>query len=92
MVGAWLMTCWEWQRCTNKYGYGNLKFEKKTVIAHRLAYKLANDFLPNELCVLHRCDNPKCVNPGHLFLGTRKDNNRDREAKGRNRNPLLSPL
>ena len=53
-------------------------------LTHRLAYELANDIkLTPEQCVLHRCDNPPCCNPAHLFLGDRATNNADRRAKGR---------
>lgn len=80
--------CWVWQGKTQKFGYGILwhpMFPKET-LAHRVSYLLNTKTifrLPSTLCVLHRCDNPPCVNPDHLFIGTRKDNNEDRHKKGR---------
>jgi HNH endonuclease len=78
--------CWEWTGTKNKpggYGYLHVAGTKHTVIgAHRLAYE---HFIgpPGDLCVLHRCDNPSCSNPDHLFLGTHLDNALDRCRKGR---------
>lgn len=75
--------CWLWTGPTNRLGYG-WSLRK---LVHRTSYRLAfGDFDPS-LCVCHRCDVPACVNPAHLFLGTRDDNNKDRDAKGRTRNP-----
>lgn len=76
--------CWLWQRGKDKFGYGSWTLNGKQVDAHRVAYELRNGPIPDGLCVLHRCDNPPCCNPAHLFLGTRGDNNRDRHQKGRN--------
>jgi len=79
--------CWEWRgnRHALRGGYGRFGIGKTVVFAHRLAYRLGHDSDPGEMCVLHRCDNPGCVNPGHLFLGTRTDNHLDKMAKGRQR-------
>ena len=84
--------CWEWLAYKNKGGYGCFKNNKKMVRAHRYAYehyKNNGQPIPSNLCVCHHCDNPGCVNPNHLFLGTQKDNMLDRERKGRrvNSNP-----
>lgn len=66
-------------------GYGRLTVAGKSVGAHRVAWELINGPIPDELCVLHRCDNPSCCYVGHLFLGTVADNNADRAAKGRSK-------
>lgn len=75
--------CWEWQGRLNQAGYGELGRHTR---AHRVSYALHKSD-PQGLCVLHKCDNPPCVNPEHLFLGTRKDNNQDRVKKGRSFKP-----
>jgi len=78
--------CWEWQGSLLKKGYGRFGFSsKEVVLAHRFAWELEHGAIPDGQCVLHRCDNPPCCNPAHLFLGTRADNNRDMWAKGRAR-------
>ena len=80
-------TCWNWLGATmgGKEGsrYGHLKIKKKAVYAHRISWELTNGKIPSGLCVLHKCDNSICVNPSHLWLGTKKDNMRDKEKKGR---------
>jgi hypothetical protein len=79
-------TCWIWQGPPTPKGYGRLKKNGRMVFAHRVAYTLAGGRIPDGLFVLHNCpdgDNPLCVNPAHLFLGTLTDNNRDRAQKGR---------
>jgi HNH endonuclease len=79
-----LGACWEWQAGKTK-GYGTFSHNGKIVYAHRVSWELTNGFIPNDLWVLHKCDNPACVNPEHLFLGTRQDNTDDMMHKGRNR-------
>jgi HNH endonuclease len=74
--------CIEWTKFRLR-GYGLQKFRGKTRLAHRVAWMLANGEIPDGLCVLHRCDNPPCVNVDHLFLGTHADNVADKMAKGR---------
>ena len=79
--------CWEWQGGrSNRGGYGLVGVGKaKNAKAHRIAYELANGPFDSDLFVCHRCDNPPCCRPDHLFLGTNADNAADRERKGRNR-------
>ena len=71
--------CWEWKGRKNKTGYGVFG----DFLAHRCAYVIAFGDIPPATCVLHRCDNPACCNPLHLFPGSMADNVRDRDAKGR---------
>ena len=76
--------CWECNGGKSKQGYGRIIIRGGRVkLAHRLSWELAGMHIPNEICVLHKCDNPSCVNTAHLFLGTRKDNNLDKKLKGR---------
>jgi hypothetical protein len=78
-------SCWNWTAAKNKKGYGllNTKISKST-LAHRVIWELINGEIPKGMLVCHHCDNPSCVNPGHLFLGTNDDNMLDRKLKGRN--------
>jgi hypothetical protein len=79
--------CWEWTGYLNPRGYGNFNCSagrpSKTILSHRFSWIVTNGPIPIGLGVLHRCDNPKCVNPSHLFLGTQKDNSLDMVQKGR---------
>lgn len=77
-------TCWPWRGGCDRAGYGWFIYRSKQYRAHRLAFQFANAD-PGDLHVLHRCDNPPCCNPAHLFLGTQADNNADMMAKGRHR-------
>ena len=75
-------TCWFWQASFRRDGYGQFWVGGRNRAAHRVSWWLKHDVWP-ELCVLHRCDTKSCVNPAHLFLGTKKDNTADMDAKGR---------
>lgn len=74
--------CWEWQASKDADGYGMFWFKHKTQGAHRWSYWYHKGN-PNKLQVCHNCDNPSCVNPNHLFLGTTQQNTNDRHIKGR---------
>ena len=89
--------CWYWQgsRDTKDYGVFILNTNKTQGIrdrryAHRFVWELLHGTIPNNLCVLHRCDNPPCVNPDHLFLGTRGDNIKDMLRKHRHPKMMLT--
>jgi hypothetical protein len=76
--------CWVWTgNLTEKNGYGRLRVSGQMVCAHRVSWELHNGLIPEGLLVLHKCDNPPCCNPAHLFLGTHKDNSMDAIAKSR---------
>lgn len=81
--------CWEWNRKKSKDGYGRLKlynfrhYKIKNWSAHRLSYAVFVDDIPEGLLVCHHCDNPPCINPDHLFIGTHKDNMDDMRRKGK---------
>lgn len=75
--------CLEWTGCVDNYGYGVICRIGKITRTHRFAYFLEHGDIPDGMCVMHSCDNPKCCNPDHLSLGTHLDNNRDKCAKRR---------
>ena len=80
--------CWIWTKATNERGYGVFKVfgTRRQIKAHRATYQEFVGAIPEGMDVLHRCDNPPCCNPEHLFLGTHADNMRDCARKGRVRN------
>jgi hypothetical protein len=84
--------CWEWTASRNQFGYGQIMLgaygtggKARPFFAHRIAWELIHGPIETGLFVLHRCDNPPCVNPAHLFLGDQSDNMKDAHAKGRTR-------
>lgn len=76
--------CIDWIGSKNKDGYGIFRFRGAALKAHRVAYEIRhNETIPQGYCACHRCDRPTCINPDHLFVGTKSQNTADRQAKGR---------
>jgi hypothetical protein len=84
--------CWPWERNMNPQGYGTLRIQGKMKRAHRVAYELSRGPIPDGMVVCHTCDNPSCVNPHHLFLGSQRDNVQDMANKGRHPAAKLGEL
>lgn len=84
--------CWEWTASLDRGGYGHFGLNGKVIMPHRYSYiihhPLTTDLWEHrEICVCHKCDNPRCVNPAHMFLGSQVDNIKDRDTKGRGNQP-----
>lgn len=75
--------CVEWTRYRNQDGYGQVNIGHRMMGAHRVSWEIKHGPIPEDLQVLHKCDNPSCINPEHLFLGTQTENIADMNAKGR---------
>src|SRR6266566_1485071 len=75
--------CWIWTGSRDNYGYGLLTIQRRLYTASRVSYFIANGPIPNGMLVCHHCDNPPCVNPSHLFIGSHKRNIQDSLVKGR---------
>jgi hypothetical protein len=85
--------CWLWTASVDQKGYGQFAMKpahKRPLKAHRVAWEIYRGQVPDELCVLHKCDQPACVNPDHLWLGTVADNNHDMFEKGRSAPPRVA--
>lgn len=75
--------CWEWTGSINTGGYGQININGRPERCHRLSWMIFKGEIPAGMCVLHKCDNRKCFNPNHLFLGTKQQNTNDMIRKGR---------
>ena len=78
-----LDVCWEWKGRKNSDGYGEFDYNNTCTFAHRYSWMTLHGEIPKGMVICHKCDNPPCCNPNHLFMGTVQDNVRDRDAKGR---------
>ncbi len=83
-----LFSCWEWTAHKNHLGYGQFRFGCNMVLSHRLSWELAYGKIPNNLQINHKCHNPSCVNPSHLYAGTHQDNMNDMINANRQKHPI----
>jgi hypothetical protein len=83
------LDCWVWTGGKDSHGYGVIRVGDSSDRSHRVSWVMHRGPIPDGFWVLHRCDNPPCIRPDHLFLGTVSDNNRDRHQKGRSRGGKL---
>ena len=74
--------CWLWDGAADPKGYGRIRINKRTRLTHRISYAEHRGPIADEVCVLHKCNVPACINPDHLYLGDRADNRRDAVAAG----------
>lgn len=81
-------SCWNWTGAMRPNGYGCFKVKGKLISSHRFSWELVNGKISDGLLVCHKCDNRKCVNPSHLFLGSQKQNMHDCKSKNR----LITPI
>lgn len=80
--------CWNWKGRLNEWGYGRVFHNGRGILSNRLSWMIHFGEIPNEMLVCHKCDNPACINPQHLWLGTNTDNMRDMMKKERNQKKL----
>ena len=84
--------CWHWHGTKDQHGYGRIPFRTKALKAHRVSFEMRYGPIPDEYLVLHKCDNPSCVNPLHLEAGTQKKNMQDAYMRGRLNKKSLANL
>ncbi len=77
--------CWNWKKYKNSLGYGIINVKGKIHLAHRISWQIFKGEIPESLLICHTCDNPSCINPNHLWMGTNKENQEDMFKKNRSR-------